>query len=149
MSEIYPIWWDTTITVYNKYEDPQTRVIRWFSTVIEGCFWKYVGDKITVGETVLETNNIICRIPQQSNFLEKYLWINKPNDTMSEFFTLGPGDIIVKGEVTESIDEYTSGHRSSDFIRKYKNLQGCMEVEQVAINTGGGRNNPHYYVRGL
>ena len=35
----YPIWWNTTITIYNKYEDPQTHVITWFRKVVNGAFF--------------------------------------------------------------------------------------------------------------
>lgn len=145
----YPIWWDTTITIYNKYEDAQTQLVRWYRSVVSSCFWKYTGDKITIGQTVLETDNIICRIPKSDKFLEKYQWIAQPNDKMAEYFTLGAGDIIVKGEVDDDIDEYTSGSRSSDLVSKYKALQGCMEIQEVAINTGIGRNNEHYFVKGI
>jgi len=149
MSNIYAPWWDATITIYNRYEDPVTNIVMWFKHTVTNCFWKYTGDKVTVGETVLETNNIICRIPKNDIFLEKYLWLDLPNDEMANYFTLGQGDIIVKGEVTDNIDEYTAGYRSSDFIAKYKGLQGCMEVEEVAINTGFGRGSEHYYVKGV
>ena len=145
----YPIWWDTTLTVYNKFEDPQTQVISWYRTVIDNCFWKYTGDKINIGETVLETNNIICRIPENDLFIEKYEWIQLPNDKKSQYFTLGAGDVIIKGEVDDIVNEYLSGHRSSDLVAKYKNLQGCMEVQQITLNTGVGRNNPHYFVKGI
>lgn len=145
----YPQWWNTTITVYNKFEDPLTQIIKWYSTVLDNCFWKYTGDKITIGQTVLETNNTICRIPINEKFLEPYQWRAKPNDEMPNFFTLGVGDIIVKGEVTEQIDEYVSGKRSSNFLSKYKELQGCIEIQEVAINIGGGRNEEHYFVKGV
>lgn len=148
MSEFAP-WWDTTITIYNKYENLQTHLVTWYRYTVNNCFWKYTGDKITINQTVLETNNIICRIPKSSSFLEKYQWVNVPNDEMGWYFTLGVGDIIVKGEVADVIDEYTSGHRSSDLIAKYKALQGCMEIQEVAINTGPGRNNEHYFVKGI
>lgn len=144
----YPIWWDTPITVYNRYEDAQTQVVSWHRTTIPNCFWKYAGDKVTIGQTTLETNDIICRIPKQGNFLERYEWVQLPNDTMQGYFTLGAGDIIVKGAVTEDIDEYLTGHRSSDFVAKYKALQGCMIVEQVSVNVGMGRGNEHYFVKG-
>jgi hypothetical protein len=68
---------------------------------------------------------------------------------MSDFFTLGTGDIIVKGEVDDEIDEYTSKKRSTDLVAKYKALQGCMQIEEVAINVGAGRCNEHYYVKGI
>ena len=145
----YPIWWDTAVTVYNRFEDAQTHIIKWYRHTISGCFWRYVGDKITIGETVLETNNIICRMPKSDIFLEKYQWIAVPNDQMDDYFTLSPRDIIVKGEVSDIIDEYTKGHRASDILAKYKALQGCMEIQEVAINVGPGRVNEHYFVRGI
>lgn len=148
MSKIYPVWWDTTITLYNKYEDPQTQVIRWYRTVIEKCFWQNVGDKLIVGTTALDTTKLICRIPEDDRFLLRHIWVQQPNDEMANYFTLSQGDIIVKGEVEDEINEYQKGSRASDLISKYKDL-GCIEVREVTINTGTGRNNPHYHVRGV
>lgn len=145
----YPVWWDSKITVYNKYEDPLTRVITWHRTQLDGAFWKYVKDKVSVGETVLEAEKTICRIRENDKFMEKHLWITLPNDQMSQFFTLGVGDIVVKGYVEDEVDEYTSGQRSSDLVAKYKALQGCMEIESVSNNTGVGRGLPHYLASGL
>lgn len=144
----YPQWWNTTITIFNKYEDTQTNVVTWYKKTVADCFWKYTGDKVKIGEVILETNNTICRIPENEIFLERYQWEELPNDQMGNYFTLAPGDIIVKGTVDDNIDEYQKGHRSTDLIAKYKRLQGCMEIEEVAINVGGGRNNPHYFVKG-
>ena len=145
----YPVWWETTVTIYNKYIDPLTQLVTWYKTTVDNCFWKYVGDKITIGETVLETNNIICRIPKDSKFLEKYQWEKLPNDKMSEHFTLGQGDIIIKGSVDDVVNEYAQGKRATDLLVKYKALQGCMEVQEIAINVGAGRCNEHYYVKGI
>ncbi len=144
----YPPWWEQTITVYNKYEDTTTRIVKWYRTVLNGCFWKHTQDKISIGETVLATDYIICRIPKNEKFLEKYQWLSKPNDIMQEYFTLGTGDIIVRGEVDEEINEYATGKRSTDFLKKYKALQGCIEISEVEINTGTMRNDEHYYVKG-
>ena len=143
----YPEWWNTTITVYNKCEDPVTRRVSWYRTVLHNCFWKYTGNKIVVGETTLETDTTLCRIPINTAFREKYLW-NDIQDK-SKYFTLSPGDIIVKDEVSEEIDEYASGFRSSDILTKYKKLQGCFVIDKYADNTGFGRNPEHYYVRGV
>lgn len=145
----YPIWWDTTVTIYNRYENSQTQLVSWYRHVVHNCFWKYVGDKINVNNVVLETNNIICRIPKNDSFREKYQWVEIPNDLITNYFTLGQGDIIVRGEVDDIIDEYTAQHRSNDLISKYKKLQGCMTIDQIAINTGVGRNNEHYFVKGI
>lgn len=149
MNDMYPEWWETTVTIYNKFQDPQTKIVRWYRTVVEGVFWKYVGNKVLVGNTVLETNDIICRIRKNARFLPKHEWLDKPNDEMENFFTLGRGDIIIKGSVDDSVDEYTKGSRSNDLVTKYKALQGCMEIQEVAINTGAGRCNEHYLVKGI
>ena len=145
----YPVWWNTTITIYNKYEDPLTQIVTWYKHTVDNCFWKYTGNKIVVGETVLETNNTICRIPKNDLFREKYIWNALPNDQMGNYFTLGQGDIIVRGEVTDAINEYLAGSRSTDLLIKYKALQGCIEVQNIAINIGEGRCNEHYYVNGV
>ena len=97
---------------------------------------------------IIETKDIICRIPKRDDFMEKYLWLQLPNDEMADYFTLGENDIIIKGEVDDEVDEYTTGHRSSDLVSKYKALQGCMTINRVAINIDGGRGNEHYYVKG-
>jgi len=148
MSKNYPQWWDTTLTIYNRYEDKMTQVVTWFRHTVENCFWKYTGNTVNIGQTILATKDIICRIPEQEDFLERYQWEQLPNDEMSDYFTISPEDIIVKGDVDDVIDEYTKGHRSTDLLEKYKRLQGCMQVEEVALNVGGGRNEPHYYVKG-
>lgn len=144
----YPVWWDTTITVYNQYKDPLTGLVSWLNTTLSGCFWKNTSNKVTVGTVELETNSTICRIPKNDKFKERYLWEQLTNDTMKDYFTLSPGDIIVKGEVTDKIDEYEKGHRSTDFIAKYKKLQGCIVITNWADNSGVARNDKHYYVVG-
>ena len=145
----YPVWWDTTVTIYNKYTDSQTQVVTWYKNTINGCFWQYVRDKAVIGDTTLETNRTICRIRESEKFVEKYVWVNKPLDQKAKVFTLGQGDIIVKGDVSDVINEYAQGHRSTDLIAKYKELQGCFEIEAVSINVGPGRGLPHYRAQGV
>ena len=145
----YPAWWDTTITVYNKYEDAQTHVITWYRSVVTGCFYKSVGNTVNINNVQLDTNNIICRIPVKDNYLASYEWIALGNDLKHLYFTLKQGDIIVVGEVDDIIDEYTTGSRSTDLLKKYKALQGCLTIEQVGDNTGTGRGNKHYHVNGI
>lgn len=145
----YPVWWDTTLTIFNKYEDPITQVVTWFKHVVAECFWKPTGNKVVINNVTIETDDIICRIKKNDSFLEKYIWITKPNDEMANYFTLSPGDIIVKGEVDDDINEYVSGKRSSDLLKKYRTLQGCMTIEEVGINIGEGRCNEHYFVKGI
>ena len=145
----YPVWWDTTITVYNKYTDPQTQLVSWYKTKIDKTFWKYIHDKVTIGDTVLESNKIVCRIRENALYMDKYLWNALSSEDKAKYFTLGQGDILVKGDVSDTIDEYVQGQRSTDLIEKYKELQGCFEVQIVHDNTGKGRGLPHYLAQGV
>lgn len=149
MANNYPSWWNQTITVYNRYEDPTTRQVSWYRTVLHDCFWKYSDEKLIVGSTRIETSQTICRIPINPKYKERYEWEQLIASGDSSYFTFGPGDILIKGEVSDTIDEYISGQRSTDLIARYKKLQGCMSVDYCIDNTGGGRGNEHYRVKGI
>ena len=141
-------WWDSTLTIYNRYEDAQTQVVTWYATVLTDCFWKATGNEISINNVALDTNTILVRIPENASFMEKYLWNQLPNADKASYFTIGVGDIIVKGGVEDVINEYVDGHRSSDLIEKYKSSPGCMIIDRYGNNTGLGRCKPHYYVTG-
>lgn len=145
----YPSWWNTTITLFNKYENPLTQVITWYKTTITGCFWKNVHEKVKIGEVTLETDSVICRIRKDARFVDAETWLALPADTKANFFTLGFHDIAVNGAVDDVINEYQPGYRSTELLAKYKRLQKCLEVEQFTDNTGGGRGNEHYFIKGL
>ena len=145
----YPVWWDTSITLYNKYEDAETHIITWVRTNLDNCFWKATSDKLTVGETVIESSVTICRVPKNPNFLPKFEWVKIPNDEMPNYFTFGVEDIIVKGTVEDDINEYVKGQRSTDLIAKYKELQGCIQIQELSVNVGPGRCCEHYYIKGI
>lgn len=144
----FPVWWETTVTIYNKFTDAQTQLVHWYRNVVTDCFWKFDGSMVKVGDVMLDSKSIICRIPKDERFLEKQDWIKLPNDQMGNYFTLSQGDIIVKGISEDEIDEYTSGHRSTDLLGKYREYQACMEITEFSNNTGAGRNNEHYFTRG-
>jgi len=147
MSNVYPSWWNSAITIYNKYEDPQTNLITWYRTNLKNCFWRYEGEKVIISQSTLETNGTICRIPKSSKFKERYVW-NSLGAQKSNYFTIGIKDIVVLGKVTDVINEYQEGSRSTDLVEKYKELQGCIIIDNFAINVGGRRSQEHYYIKG-
>lgn len=144
----YPVWWETTITLYNKYTDPITKVVSWFRHVLTGCFWDNTGTMFIAGDVKVLTNDVICRIPENTLYKPKDEWKALPNDKLGNFFTLGQGDILIRGSVSDIVSEETSGHRSNDLIAKYKDTQDCIVVKRYSDNTGAGRCMPHYYAVG-
>lgn len=142
----YPAWWDATVTIYNKSVGSDNR-ITWYSTVVTGAFWKIRGEKVTVGETVIDSSSTICRLRVDNNYCTPDAWDNL--STKNGKYTLRAGDIIVFGSVSDAINEYVAGTRSTDILKKYRDSTGAMQVNQVRINAGTGMGQEHYYVRGI
>lgn len=139
------MFWNKTITLYNKYEDEQTGLIRWYRHKINNCFYKVTNNKVNIGNVQLQTNDNIIRIPEQRDYLPPYKWVELPNDKKGEKLTLQTGDLIFLGDIEENIDELTSGKRSSDIISKYKTV-GSVFITSVNINDFVP--GAHYFVRG-
>ena len=139
------MFWDKTVTLYNKYEDEITGAIHWYRHKLTDCFYKVTNNTVTVGSVKLQTNDNIIRIPAQIKYLSADKWQELPNDKKTEYLTLKGDDLIFLGDVSENIDEYTPGKRSSDIIEKYKAL-GSVVVTSVNINDF--LPEPHYLVRG-
>lgn len=144
----YPNWWDKTLTIYNKYENPITFVTTWNRHYVSGCFIKRGLTAVMSGSVVVDTDLVTCRIPEQNDFVDPNTWVGTPIDLLTDKFTLNVGDIIVFGECTDIINEYVSGQHSSDLLTKYKKVQGCIEIKSVSINTYTDMLTPHYKVVG-
>lgn len=146
MSNFYPVWWDKTITIYNQYKDPVTKVVFWYRTELSNCFWKRVGSKVQIGNTILDSSSLVVRIPKNSDYLDFDEWLNLPKDSMPYYFTIQLGDIIVLGSCEDEIHEGISGERSTDFLNTYKGK--CLVVKEYSIDTFTGLDIPHYRILG-
>lgn len=153
MSNFPFAWWDKTITIYNKFVDPTTQRISWYRTVVKNCFWKAENLMFSMGRygvstvgVVTENKTIICRIPKDKRFVDKRTW--KDLEDKTNRFTLANGDIIILGEVSDVIDEYTPGQRSTDLITKYKEFDECLEIDTYVNNVQTGVNLEHYRITG-
>ena len=138
------MFWDKTITLYNKSEN-EDGLITWYRHKLEECFWKHKKSGSDAGNVRTETDEGIIRIPAQANYVSAYDWQNLSNAEKGEYMTLKKDDLIFLGDVSEEIDEYTAGKRSSDLIAKYK-LLGSVSVVSVVINDFAP--GAHYFVRG-
>lgn len=145
----FPAWWCDDITIFNKYVDNQTNVVKWYKTQVSNCFWKNMFEQRIVKDTTVATNSILCRVPKDARYLDIASWTMTPNDEKANYFTLNVGDIIIKGIVDDYIDEYMSGHRSTDIIKKYKQTSECFVVESASNNATFGRSQQHYLARGV
>ncbi len=138
-------YWNKTITLYNRYEDDHSGIVKWYRHILSDCFVKQTNNKVSVGGVQLTTNDNIIRIPEQSSFLFPAQWRDLSDVEKKRCLTLQAGDLIFLGAVEEDIDELTTGQRANDLIVKYSVL-GSVYVKAVNINDQ--LPNSHYYVRG-
>lgn len=153
MSDVPFPWWDKTVTIYNKYVDPTTQRTSWYRTVVHNCFWKAENIMFSMGRygvstigVLTENKTIICRIPQSKKYVSRREW--QALENKSGKFTLADEDIIVLGEVSDTIDDYTPGQRHTDLISKYKQYDECLEIANYVDNVREGVNLKHYRVVG-
>lgn len=137
--------WNKTITLYNKYEDEQTGLIKWYRHKLQHCFYKVTNNKVNIGNIQISTNDNIIRIPKQNVYVSPDKWLALSDTLKGQCMTLQGGDLIFFGNITDEIDEYTAGQRSSDIIAKYK-VSGSVFITSVNINTD--LPGAHYLVRG-
>lgn len=138
------MFWNKTITLYNKSEDDQTG-IKWYRHKLENCFFKSTRNVSEGGGVQRATTDTVIRIPKQNNFLAPFEWVGLSDRDKANYLTLQEGDLIILGDVHEDIDEYTTGQRSSDLIAKYSTL-GSVFVDSVRNNTD--LPGAHYFVGG-
>jgi hypothetical protein len=107
-----------------------------------------VNNKLTVGNTVIESNKIIVRIQKSDNYKPYADWLFLGNDVRGDYFTLHQGDIIIRGDVGDVIDEYDKLNNSNAVISRYKELGECLVIDTFVDNTRTGRGLKHYKVIG-
>lgn len=139
------MFWNKTITLYNKYEDDQTGTVKWYRHIVHNCFYKSTDKTENAGGIRLKTNDNVIRIPSQHNYVTSYKWNKLPNNEKVKYITLQSGDLIFLGAIDDDVDEYTKGERSSDLIAKYK-LMGSVFI--ISVNINDFMYGQHYYVRG-
>lgn len=132
-----------TVTLYNRRETKdavtQRTTVSWVRTVLTGCSWTRRMERVRDGTTVTLVEAITCRIPESSAYRKPEEWDKLTNAT--DLFTLAPGDIIVRGAVTDTVTTATA------LVDKYKR-QGVMTVASAKDNTVSLFRTGHYVARG-
>lgn len=134
-----------TVTLYNRREtkDENGRtVVAWYRTVLAGCFWTLKRARIWDGTAVVLTDEVTCRIPEDMRYRSPADW-----DALTDaagYFTLAPGDIVVRGAVA---DEIGTSFKASDLIAKYKRA-GVMTVNAAQDNVRPSFPLGHYLAKG-
>ena len=137
----YPPSWADTVTLYNQHRtdiDGRARTV-WLRTVLQGCFYGSKKRQQLSGMTLVSVDTHLVRIRASARYKPPAEWRRLTSDQAADYFTLGKGDVVVKGEVEDSIPDNRS---ASDILNKYPD---SFEVNEVKDNSGPGRFSAHYY----
>ena len=124
--QTYPNYWNDAVTLYTRSMDADG-LVTWEHTVYRGCFWQHRSALSTGDGRHLGVEKLICRFRAPAPEVK-------------------PGDIVIKGEVYDEIDEYTEGSRSADLLNTYTG--NGFAVTATHDNTSRAAMIPHLYTEG-
>ena len=133
------------VTLFNRREStgPNGRTITsWHRSYLSGCYWASRPGRVWDGSSVVMVDETICKIPGSSHYRAPADW-----DAMTDpggYFTLSPGDVLLRGVVDEDIKPTLS---SSALVSKHKR-SGAMVVTSVKNNVVPGLPLGHYLAKG-
>lgn len=118
---------NTAVTLYNGYYDPDTKTQKYQRKVIPAAMWedrKYSRVQQSGGR--LADYTAMVYIPFSSNkstYLKLKVWLALADKSSN--WTIGEGDLFVKGEVA---DELSSAFTPSDLRKKYDDVLAAVDV---------------------
>lgn len=119
-------YWNDVITLYRR-EEAQDGSVSWERSMHSGCFFQQRTMRERINGAELQPVHIVCRIP-------------------APFPDVRVGDIIIRGEINDEIDEYAAGKRSADLLKRYAGE--AMLVGEVHRNARGLPFPDHLYAGG-
>ena len=134
---------NSVVTLIHKYyvDENGKRKVRYLRKVLENCYWASDRDKLLTNNISIDSNSIICKIPADTDFVDKYLGAEGT-------FSISVGDIVFLGNVNATISsvkqeqEIIESHRVSGvmIVKKFVNNEINVKDDQFMI--------PHYKLVG-
>ncbi|MCW6094742.1 hypothetical protein LAV60_16330 [Clostridium sporogenes] len=127
------------ITIYNKWYDSINDVDKYQRTVIKGVNWQSKRNGTITDKGLLLADSTLIFIDKLDNYISPKKFLKLSNEERPNYFTLNPGDKIVKGEVDfeiTGIKPYRIADLESEFddvidIKSVSKLSSHFEVEGV------------------
>ena len=125
---------NTKMSVFNRYTDSFTHAITFNKHVIDNVFWDD-STSVNLDKGYDADNKVNVYIPKDKNDMSKYVDAKHYNGTG---WTLNEGDLIIKGDVTE-----TTANGIKD-LASYK----VFTITTVDDKDFGSANMHHFEIRG-
>lgn len=128
-------------TIYNHYTDPQTKLDQYQRTVLRGVFWDSAKGANIRKSGMESADSVTLIIPKRVRATGQYM---KPKEWQrladkTGYWTLQPGDRIVKGIVETEIEKV-----SSELDKQYDDVLTITNVDEKQY----GGNMAHWEVGG-
>lgn len=134
---------DYTITLLNKVKAQDTadkRSDAWFKTVLHNNQFSAYTVRDVTGTTASVANVLTARIPKNTKYKPYAQWIKDP----LQGFTFSVGDIVIKGEIEESI---ITPQTVNTILQKHQ--PNAFTIKTFKDNTGTVEVGEHYHVEGI
>lgn len=141
-AQILPTF-DYTITLLNKVKAQDTADKRsdvWFKTVLHYNHFSAYTMRDVTGTTASVANVLTARVPKNPAYKPYAYWIKDP----AQGFTFSPGDIVIKGEIEETI---ITPQTINIVLQKYQ--PNAFTIKTFKDNTGTVELGEHYHVEGI
>ncbi|MBY6844869.1 hypothetical protein HYI19_08650 [Clostridium botulinum] len=119
------------ITIYNKWYDSMNDIDKYQRTVIKGVNWQSKRNGTVSDKGLLLADSTLIFIDKLNNYVSPKNFLKLSNEERLNYFTLNPGDKIVKGEVDFEITGIKP-YRIADLESEFDNV---IDVKSVNILT--------------
>ncbi|WP_251861047.1 DUF6751 family protein [Clostridium sp. Marseille-Q2269] len=119
------------ITIYNKWYDSMNDIDKYQRTVIKGVNWQSKRNGAVSDKGLLLADSTLIFIDKFDKYISSKRFLKLSNEERLNYFTLTPGDKIVKNEVTFEISG-VSPYRIGDLE---KNFDDVIDIKSVNILT--------------
>jgi hypothetical protein len=121
-----------TVTVYNKYTDA-AGTEKWQRTILTGVFWDATKGAVTRRTGVSSADLVQLIIPfvvaaSRPSYKSPKEWTGL--STKTGYWTLQPGDTVIKGAITQEVT------RSTKELAGYDDLLTITSVDPKAFGSG-------------
>ena len=115
-----------SLTIYNKFIDPVTRLEKYQRAEIEDCYWedRKAINRSKVGAIANDSAMVVIPMVQGANYLKPVAWQALVSKTGK--WTLQTGDVMVKGAIT---DEISSSFTITALTKKYNDVITITSVD--------------------
>lgn len=119
------------ITIYNKFYDSANDMDKYQSTVVKGVNWQGKRNGTVSDKGLLLADSTLIFIDKLDNYISPKRFLKLSDQERPNYFTLTPGDKIVKGEVNFEITEIKP-FRISDLDGEFDDV---INIKSVNILT--------------